>query len=95
VNDVEFQLGSYYLRSLFNEFHSLPHSLAAYNAGELAVRKWQERGNYKSVDEFIEDIPYAETRNYVKKVLTSYFQYKKLSSVDREGAVLDIIFGEL
>ena len=33
--------------------------------------------------------------NYVKKVLTSYFQYKKLSSVDREGAVLDIIFGEL
>ena len=89
------QLGSYYLRSLFNEFHSLPHSLAAYNAGELAVRKWQERGNYKSVDEFIEDIPYAETRNYVKKVLTSYFQYKKLSSVDREGAVLDIIFGEL
>jgi soluble lytic murein transglycosylase len=88
------QLGSFYLRSLFNEFHSLPYSLAAYNAGELAVRKWQDRGNYKSVDEFIEDIPYAETRNYVKKVLTSYFQYKKLSSVDREGAVLDIIFGE-
>ncbi|MDH4231504.1 MAG: transglycosylase SLT domain-containing protein [Nitrospirota bacterium] len=88
-------LGSFYLRSLFNEFHSLPHVLAAYNAGELAVRSWQARGEYKAVDEFIEDIPYAETRNYVKKVITSYFQYKKLSSVDTEGAVVDIILGEL
>ena len=89
------QLGSFYLRSLFNEFHSLPHVIAAYNAGELAVRAWQDQGNYKSVDEFIEDIPYAETRNYVKKVLTSYFQYKKLSSVDREEAVVDIILSGL
>jgi soluble lytic murein transglycosylase len=89
------QLGSFYLRSLFNDFHSLPQVLAAYNAGEMPVRMWQDRGKYRSVDEFIEDIPYAETRNYVKKVLTSYFQYKRLSSVDREGAVLDIISGEL
>jgi soluble lytic murein transglycosylase len=88
-------LGSFYLRSLFNEFHSLPHVLAAYNAGELAVRMWQEQGNYRSVDEFIEDIPYAETRNYVKKVLTSYFQYKKLSSVDTGGDVAVSILGEL
>ena len=88
-------LGSFYLRSLFNEFHSLPHVLAAYNAGEMPVRMWQDRGKYRAVDEFIEDIPYAETRNYVKKVLTSYFQYKKSASVDREGAVLDIISGEL
>ena len=89
------QLGSFYLRSLFDDFHSLPHVLAAYNAGEQAVKAWQGRGNYRSVDEFIEDIPYVETRNYVKKVLTSYFQYKKLSSVDSGGAVLDIISGEL
>lgn len=89
------QLGSFYLRSLFNDFHSLPHVLAAYNAGEQAVKMWQARGNYRSVDEFIEDIPYAETRNYVKKVLTSYFQYKRLSFVDRDGDVLDIILGEL
>jgi soluble lytic murein transglycosylase len=88
-------LGSFYLRSLFNEFHSLPHVLAAYNAGELAVRTWRDKGDYRSVDEFIEDIPYAETRNYVKKVITSYFQYKKLSFVDTEGAVVDIILREL
>jgi soluble lytic murein transglycosylase len=88
-------LGSFYLKSLFNEFNSLPHVLAAYNAGELAVRKWQERGNYRSVDEFIEDIPYPETRDYVKKVLTSYYQYKKISPGFTEGAVLDIVLREL
>lgn len=71
------QLGSFYLKSLLNEFHSLAHMLAAYNAGELAVRSWQQRFDYRSIDEFIEDIPYNETRNYVKKVLTSYFQYKR------------------
>jgi soluble lytic murein transglycosylase len=88
-------LGSFYLKSLFNEFNSLPHVLAAYNAGELAVRKWQERGNYRSVDEFIEDIPYPETRDYVKKVLTSYYQYKKMSPGFTEGAVLDIVLKEM
>jgi soluble lytic murein transglycosylase len=92
-NNIE--LGSFYLKSLFNEFNSLPHVLAAYNAGELAVRKWQKRGNYRSVDEFIEDIPYPETRDYVKKVLTSYFQYKKISPGYTEGVVFDIILSEL
>ncbi len=70
-------LGSYYMRALLNEFQSLAHMLAAYNAGETAVRSWQQRFDYRSVDEFIEDIPYNETRNYVKKVLTSYFHYKR------------------
>ena len=70
-------LGVFYLKSLQNEFASLSHVLAAYNAGEIAVRKWDKQGKYRSGDEFIEDIPYAETRNYVKKVLTSYFQYRR------------------
>ena len=89
-------LGSYYLKVLSAEFHSLPYVLAAYNAGELAVRSWQERFAYRAVDEFIEDIPYAETRNYVKKVITSYFQYKR-SSIPEWGNEngLDMILGRL
>lgn len=70
-------MGIYYLTSLFKEFNSLAHVLAAYNAGEHIVRRWNERGQYRSADEFIEDIPYPETKNYVQKVLTSYFQYQK------------------
>jgi len=73
-------LGTHYLKKLSDEFPSLPHALAAYNAGEFAVRSWQGSFTYRSADEFIEDIPYAETRNYVKKVLTSYFQYRRTSA---------------
>ncbi|MDI6801886.1 MAG: lytic transglycosylase domain-containing protein [Thermodesulfovibrionales bacterium] len=68
-------IGSSYLKHLLKTFNSIPVAIAAYNAGEDAVKDWIKNGNYKTVDEFIEDIPYDETRNYVKKVLTSYFEY--------------------
>ncbi|MDO8746973.1 MAG: transglycosylase SLT domain-containing protein, partial [Thermodesulfovibrionales bacterium] len=70
-------LGSYYITSLLKEFGSLPHAIAAYNAGEGVVRKWQKAGNYQSLDEFIEDIPYEETKNYTKRVIATYFEYHK------------------
>lgn len=89
------QLGSFYLKSLLDEFHSLPHMIAAYNAGELAVRSWQQRFDYRSIDEFIEDIPYSETRNYVKKVLTSYFQYKRAGLPEQgDDRGIEIILGK-
>ncbi|PIP70816.1 MAG: hypothetical protein COW90_03295 [Nitrospirae bacterium CG22_combo_CG10-13_8_21_14_all_44_11] len=70
-------LGSYYITYLLKEFGSLPPAIAAYNAGEDVVRKWQKAGSYKSLDEFIEDIPYEETKNYTKRVITTYFEYHK------------------
>ena len=71
-------VGAYYLNSLLKEFKSLPAALAAYNAGQDKVREWLKAGNYGAYDEFIEDIPYAETRNYVKSVLVTYFSYLNL-----------------
>ncbi len=68
-------LGSYYLKQLLNKSGSIPLALASYNGGEDAVRDWMKNGKYRTIDEFIEDIPYPETRNYVKKVLTTYFEY--------------------
>lgn len=89
------QLGSFYLRNLLDEFHSLAHMLAAYNAGELAVRSWQQRFDYRAIDEFIEDIPYSETRNYVKRVLTSYFHYKRAElPVQGEDRGIEVILGK-
>ncbi len=73
--DLNITLGSYYLGQLISEFGSVPVAVAAYNAGESAVRRWLEANKYNEVDEFIEDIPYKETRLYVKKVLRSYFKY--------------------
>ncbi|MBM4137449.1 MAG: tetratricopeptide repeat protein [Nitrospira sp.] len=71
-------LGTYYLSTLIKEFGSYSYAIAAYNAGEETVRRWIQKGNYKSADEFIEDIPYNETRNYVKRVLTTLFEYKRI-----------------
>lgn len=73
-------IGSYYLRQLIKNFNSIPLAIAAYNAGEDAVRDWLKKCNYSTIDEFIEDIPYDETRNYVKRVLTTYFEYLRTSS---------------
>ena len=75
-------LGTFYLGTLIKEFNSPVYALAAYNAGENKLKEWMKTGNYKSIDEFIEDIPYKETRNYVKRVITTLLEYKR-SSVDK------------
>lgn len=50
-------------------------AVASYNGGPNAVRGWKDTLNYRNFDEFIENIPYPETRDYVKKVFRSYWIY--------------------
>ncbi len=68
-------IGSFYLSKLITEFDNIVFAIAAYNAGEAVVNSWIKENRYEGIDEFIEDIPYGETRAYVKRVLTSYFEY--------------------
>ncbi len=72
-------IGSHYLGKLVREFEgNLVFAIAAYNGGESAVQRWIGRTGDIPLDEFIEEIPYTETRNYVKKVLRSYMEYNRL-----------------
>jgi soluble lytic murein transglycosylase len=73
------EIGSRFLGFLWKHFNSVPPlTIAGYNAGEAAVEKWLgERGSL-AMDEFMETIPYDETRNYTKRVLASYFAYSWL-----------------
>jgi soluble lytic murein transglycosylase len=73
------ELGSRFLGFLWKHFtQAAPLTIAGYNAGEAAVERWLgERGDL-AMDEFIETIPYDETRNYTKRVLSSYFTYSWL-----------------
>ncbi len=87
-------LGSYYFKQLLNKLGSIPLALASYNGGEDAVKDWLKKGKYRTVDEFIEDIPYNETRNYVKKVLTTYFEYLR-SNRDGNVSLAQTHIGEL
>jgi len=74
--DLNARLGAGFLGWLSGHFAgNVGLVVPSYNAGEAAVKRWQkERGSW-SVDEFIEAIPYDETRNYSKRVLSSYFTY--------------------
>jgi soluble lytic murein transglycosylase len=73
--ETNITIGTFYFSKLINDFGSVTPSIAAYNAGENTVRKWLDKGGYSSYDEFVEDIPYRETRNYVKRIMRSYYRY--------------------
>jgi soluble lytic murein transglycosylase len=57
---------------------NLAHAVAAYNAGPIAVNSWIALHRGREQDEFVELIPYQETRLYVKRVLRSYGEYRRL-----------------
>ena len=59
-------------KSLFNRDL---YAISAYNGGIGSVTGWFTKINYSDTDEFVEQIPYPETKNYVKKVLRSYWVY--------------------
>jgi soluble lytic murein transglycosylase len=72
-------MGTYYLKRQMDNFNAnLYFTCGAYNGGPGAMKKWISKWGDKEIDEFIEYIPYDETRNYVKKVMASYFFYQML-----------------
>jgi len=79
-------LGTHYLSLLMSDFKQIPFALVAYNAGENALKKWMTQYSYDDLIEFIENIPYKETRFYVKKVLRSYWQYRTMNGLPVESS---------
>ena len=71
------KLAAMYLKDLVTRYNgNLAYAAAAYNAGEEALDRWIKwYGGRLSGTEFIENIPYSETRAYVKSVLGNYFMY--------------------
>lgn len=81
--ETNIRLGSRYLLRLGTKFkNSLPLVAAAYNAGPHRVDNWLAQFGHLEMDEFIEHIPFLETRNYVKKVVRNFGVYRALYSAD-------------
>jgi soluble lytic murein transglycosylase len=79
--DANVRMGTAYLADKVKEFGGVHLALASYNAGERAVRRWlTERQGLSDREEFIDDIPYPETQNYVKKILAMTEDYRRLYS---------------
>ena len=79
VPRVNVELGIAYFKKVLDQFGGNVHlALASYNAGPHNVAKWMAKLPDLDMDEFVEEIPFLETRNYVRRVLRSYGVYKAL-----------------
>jgi soluble lytic murein transglycosylase len=76
---INLKLGTYYLRSLLDAHDGRWEvTLAAYNAGKTRTDLWQSWYNYREPAEFVETIPFSETRGYVQAVLRNADVYRRL-----------------
>jgi peptidoglycan lytic transglycosylase len=72
------QLGTRYFRSMVDKFGAFEYALAAYNAGSDRVDDWLKLGKYRDPQEFVESIPFTETREYVQAILRNENVYRQL-----------------
>ena len=76
---VNIRLGAWYLQHLVEQFDgNVVLAVASYNAGPEAVGRWTEKG-VGEMDEFIESIPFNETRHFTKRVIRSYNEYRRIA----------------
>ena len=76
---VNLQLGTRYFRGMVDKFGgSFEYALAAYNAGSDRVDDWLSQGKYRDPQEFVESIPFTETREYVQAILRNASVYKQI-----------------
>lgn len=71
-------LGTKYISNLIKKYGNIGVAVAAYNAGIGNVDSWIEKGTIQKDGTDIENIPFKETNNYVRKILRDYEIYKKL-----------------
>ncbi len=75
--EMNIRLGSFYLKTMRDKAKNHPVAfLAAYNAGFTQVRYWLRTRQTEQVDIWIETLPWAETRNYIKNVIAYYVIYQ-------------------
>jgi len=76
--ETNIRLGMRYFKDLMDRFGGAHYALASYNAGEARIVRWiAERPGFEQ-DEFIDDIPFPETQNYVKRILGTADDYRRL-----------------
>ncbi len=79
IPQVNLKLGTVYFRQLMDEFNGQPeYALAAYNAGDDRVKAWLANGPYGSLPEFVESIPFTQTREYVEAIMRNREMYRRL-----------------
>jgi soluble lytic murein transglycosylase len=82
--ETNIRLGTRYLRQRIERFGGVPeYALAAYNAGDSRVVDWEAAGPYQGMDEFVESIPFTQTREYVEAILRNVETYRAIDELAR------------
>ena len=76
--ETNIRMGTLYFSRLVEQFGGTHYALASYNAGENRVVRWKSERPGLDEDEFIDDIPFPETQNYVKRILGTAEDYRLL-----------------
>jgi soluble lytic murein transglycosylase len=80
--ETNVRLGMLYFSRLVRQFGGTYYALASYNAGTSRVVRWKSERPGIDEDEFIDDIPFPETQNYVKRILGTAEDYRMLYGRD-------------
>ena len=76
-DNVEF--GTWFLDFTHDQYsNNSLFAVASYNAGPTAVDEWVAKGDFSNADEFVEKIPYPETKGYISSVFGGYWNYLRL-----------------
>jgi len=76
---INIELGTKYFREMVDHFGGqVEYALAAYNAGDSRVEDWRAAGSYRDIEEFVESIPFTETREYVQAIVRNAEVYKRV-----------------
>ncbi|HEY6333256.1 MAG TPA: transglycosylase SLT domain-containing protein [Blastocatellia bacterium] len=75
---INIKLGMNYLAQLIGQFGKIEYAAAAYNAGPGRARQWIAARGSMDMDEWVESIPFSETRGYVQAVLRNAANYRRL-----------------
>lgn len=85
--EVNVRIGTAFFADLVQQFNDVASALAAYNAGESRVVRWRAERPGAPRDEFIDDIPFPETQNYVKRIIGTAEDYRALYGATRVAAI--------
>ena len=86
---INIQLGTAYIRELFDRFGRFEYVAAAYNGGPTRVSRWLNQMPEKEIEDWVEGIPISETRLYVQGVYRNSRQYQRL--YDEKGNFRDVV----
>ena len=85
--NVNIELGMLYISDLTRTTGAPEYAAAAYNAGEDRLAQWRAERNYDEIQEFVESIPFTETREYVQIVLRNATMYRQLYGETQKNTI--------